>query len=42
MQHLETLANSLFMDLIDKQSKGLKIRKDEFGIMMQTNEKCLK
>ena len=39
MQNLKTLANTLLLDLIDKESKGQNISKNDFDLMMEAYKK---
>lgn len=39
MQNLKTLANTLLLDLIDKESKGQNINKNDFDLMMEAYKK---
>lgn len=39
MQNLKTLANTLLLDLIEKESKGQNINKIEFDVMMEAYKK---
>ena len=39
MQNLKTLANTLLLDLIDKESKGQNISKNDFDLMMEVYKK---
>lgn len=42
MQNLKTLANTLLLDLIDKESKGQNISKNDFDLMMEAYKKIMK
>jgi len=39
MQNLKTLANTLLLDLINKESKGQNISKNDFDLMMEAYKK---
>lgn len=39
MQNLKTLANTLLLDLMDKESKGQNISKNDFDLMMEAYKK---